>query len=66
METFLGIGLTCIGSIADAVGFVVQKKGHNRVIEKVLYVMRLNARQYLRVFVFAAITATNGLYIGSE
>ena len=34
METFLGIGLTCIGSIADAVGFVVQKKGHNQVQDK--------------------------------
>lgn len=30
----VGIAMACVGSTLDAIGFVAQKKGHNRTIEK--------------------------------
>jgi len=33
VNTLIGIGMTCVGSILDAVGYVIQKKGHMAVIE---------------------------------
>lgn len=32
-QAMIGIGMTCIGSIMDAFGYVIQKKGHMAVIE---------------------------------